>query len=66
MNAKIITITNHKGGVGKTTTAISLSDALTMLNRKVLLVDFDPLRYFCKHTVLVSRQQANSFQWLSK
>lgn len=42
MNAKIITITNHKGGVGKTTTAISLAHVLTMLNRKVLLVDFDP------------------------
>ncbi|MDR0950158.1 MAG: AAA family ATPase [Candidatus Ancillula sp.] len=40
--ARIVSMCNQKGGVGKTTSTLSLAGAYAELGRKVLIVDFDP------------------------
>ncbi len=38
---KVITICNHKGGVAKTSTCLNLGTSLSMMGKRVLLIDFD-------------------------
>ena len=40
--SKVISISNHKGGVGKTTSAINIGAGFNRLGKNILLIDLDP------------------------
>lgn len=63
MPAKIITIANQKGGVGKTTTTVNLAYALTRRGLNVLIIDLDPQGQVA--TFLGLEQSTGAFYLLS-
>ncbi|MCW8957008.1 MAG: zinc-ribbon domain-containing protein [Gammaproteobacteria bacterium] len=57
-NCRVITICNQKGGVAKTTTCLNLAASLVLMNKRVLVVDFDIQSNL---TLLLGHKDARSF-----
>jgi ATPases involved in chromosome partitioning len=59
---KVISLINQKGGVGKTTSAVNISDILGSMNYKVLLIDLDPQG----NTTSTSKVDKKSIEYTTK
>jgi chromosome partitioning protein len=55
--SKVISISNHKGGVGKTTSAINIGAGLNLLKKKVLLIDLDPQANLTQSLGLINQER---------
>ena len=55
--SKVITISNHKGGVGKTTSAINIGAGLNSLGKTVLLIDLDPQANLSQSLGLIDQEK---------
>jgi chromosome partitioning protein len=54
---KVISISNHKGGVGKTTSAINIGAGLNKLGKKILLIDLDPQANLSQSLGLINQER---------
>lgn len=55
--SKVISISNHKGGVGKTTSAINIGAGLNKLGKKILLIDLDPQANLTQSLGLINQER---------
>ncbi len=63
---RIIAITNHKGGVGKTTTTVNIGAGLAKLEQRVLLIDLDPQAHLTYSLGFQAHELENSIYELLK
>lgn len=55
--SQVISISNHKGGVGKTTSAINIGAGLNKLGKKILLIDLDPQANLSQSLALTDQER---------
>jgi len=55
--SRVISISNHKGGVGKTTSAINIGAGLNRLGKKILLIDLDPQANLSQSLGLIDQER---------
>lgn len=55
--SKVISLSNHKGGVGKTTSSINIGAGLNKLGKKILLIDLDPQANLSQSLGLIDQER---------